>query len=174
MNDKYLWDRSGPPDPEIERLEQALAPLRYRPRTNVVRQARPAVRVWWATAAAALLAGVAVWQIHAPAPRATEWQVARVEGTARMGRESAGVAMALRAGQTLRTGPASELRLQADTFGQIDLGPRNVQKTPGITLSQRACFFRVDYIVGYRRYLRRAFSRRTKSVERTYCCHDFS
>ena len=29
MNEKYLWDRSGPPDPEIERLEQLLAPLRY-------------------------------------------------------------------------------------------------------------------------------------------------
>ncbi len=123
MNEKYLWDRSGPPDPEIERLEQALAPLRYRPRTNVVRQVRPAARVWWATAAASLLAGVAVWQIHPPAPRATEWQVASLEGTARMGRESAGLAMALRAGQTLQTGRGSELRLEADAFGQIDLGP---------------------------------------------------
>jgi hypothetical protein len=28
VSDDYLWDRSGPPDPEIERLERALAPLR--------------------------------------------------------------------------------------------------------------------------------------------------
>jgi len=125
MNDRYLWDRSGPPDPEIERLEQALAPLRYRPRTDMARPVRPAPRVWWATAAAVLLVGVAVWQINAPAPRATDWQVARIEGMARMGRENAGVSMPLRAGQTLRTGRESELRLEANDFGWIDLGPES-------------------------------------------------
>jgi hypothetical protein len=30
MREDYLWDRSGPPDPEIERLETELASLRYR------------------------------------------------------------------------------------------------------------------------------------------------
>jgi len=123
MNDNYLWDRSGPPDPEIERLEQALSPLRYRPRMDAVRPVRPAARVWWATAAAAILAGVAVWQINAPAPPPTDWQVARLEGVVRMGRENANVSMPLRAGQTLRTGRASELRLEANDFGLIDLGP---------------------------------------------------
>jgi hypothetical protein len=63
--------------------------------------------------------------VKAPAPRATEWQVARLEGTARMGRENAGLAMTLRAGQMLRTGSESELRLESDTFGQIDLGPES-------------------------------------------------
>jgi len=28
VSDKYLWDRSGPPDPEIARLEQLLGTLR--------------------------------------------------------------------------------------------------------------------------------------------------
>lgn len=32
MNDDYLWDRSGEPDPEIQELEQALGSLRYQPR----------------------------------------------------------------------------------------------------------------------------------------------
>ena len=27
MSDEYLWDRSGPPDPEIERLEGLLGRL---------------------------------------------------------------------------------------------------------------------------------------------------
>src|SRR5689334_25390740 len=31
MNDDYLWDKSGEPDPEIQELEQVLAPLRYQP-----------------------------------------------------------------------------------------------------------------------------------------------
>lgn len=32
MDNNYLWDRSGQPDPEIEELEELLAPLRYQPR----------------------------------------------------------------------------------------------------------------------------------------------
>lgn len=32
MNDDYLWDRSGEPDPEVERLEQVLGKYRYQPR----------------------------------------------------------------------------------------------------------------------------------------------
>jgi len=32
MNEEYLWDKSGEPDPEIEQLEQILGTLRYQPR----------------------------------------------------------------------------------------------------------------------------------------------
>lgn len=32
MNDDYLWDKSGEPDPQIQELEEILAPLRYQPR----------------------------------------------------------------------------------------------------------------------------------------------
>jgi len=32
MNEDYLWDKSGEPDPQIEELEQILAPLRYQPK----------------------------------------------------------------------------------------------------------------------------------------------
>lgn len=31
MNDDYLWDKSGEPDPEIQELEKILSPLRYQP-----------------------------------------------------------------------------------------------------------------------------------------------
>ena len=31
MNEDYLWDKSGPPDPEIQRLEEILGTLRYEP-----------------------------------------------------------------------------------------------------------------------------------------------
>ena len=31
MKEDYLWDKSGEPDPEIQELEQILAPLRYQP-----------------------------------------------------------------------------------------------------------------------------------------------
>jgi hypothetical protein len=32
MNDDYLWDRTGQPDPEIQELEELLGTLRYQPR----------------------------------------------------------------------------------------------------------------------------------------------
>jgi hypothetical protein len=32
MNDDYLWDKSGEPDPEIQELEEILAPLRFQPK----------------------------------------------------------------------------------------------------------------------------------------------
>ena len=31
MNDDYLWDKSGEPDPQVKELEDILAPLRYKP-----------------------------------------------------------------------------------------------------------------------------------------------
>lgn len=32
MNEDYLWDKSGEPDPQIQELEQILAPMRYEPK----------------------------------------------------------------------------------------------------------------------------------------------
>lgn len=32
MNDNYLWDRTGEPDPDIQNLEELLGELRYQPR----------------------------------------------------------------------------------------------------------------------------------------------
>ena len=46
MSDDYLWDRSGPPDAEIQRLERTLAPLRYRHRAGLAGQPHPRPRAW--------------------------------------------------------------------------------------------------------------------------------
>ena len=32
MNEEYLWDKSGEPDPDIQQLEQILGTLRYEPK----------------------------------------------------------------------------------------------------------------------------------------------
>ena len=40
MNEEYLWDKSGEPDPQIQELEEILAPLRYQPRPLVMPQRR--------------------------------------------------------------------------------------------------------------------------------------
>ena len=36
MNDDYLWDKTGQPDPEIQQLEEILGTLRYQPKPLVL------------------------------------------------------------------------------------------------------------------------------------------
>ena len=61
MNEDYLWDKSGEPDPQIQELEQILAPLRYQPKPlelPVVRRRNYfALAAIAATVLVALLAG---------------------------------------------------------------------------------------------------------------------
>jgi len=40
MNDDYLWDKTGQPDPEIQQLEEILGTLRYQPRPLALPQKR--------------------------------------------------------------------------------------------------------------------------------------
>ena len=69
MNDDYLWDKSGPPDPEVQQLENILGTLRYQPKpfeipANVPAPRRrnyfPLLAAIAATVLLALLAG-SVW-----------------------------------------------------------------------------------------------------------------
>ena len=124
MSDDYLWDRSGPVDPEVERLERLLEPLRYRaPRTRRV----PYLAL--AAAAAVLLAAVGLFRFQPPDGMAPAWQVSRVEGAAQLGGEAAAVAMAVRPGQVLRTASDGQLELSEDDLGRIDLGPDSELRT---------------------------------------------
>lgn len=126
MNDDYLWDGSGEPDPEIERMERALEPFRYRgaPRQQPAPARMPGLP-WLAAAAAVVL--LAAWVSRSPLPSsgATAWQVSRLEGTAHLGPNDARLDMALHRGQVVRTGGASELTLEAEPVGRIDLGPNS-------------------------------------------------
>lgn len=68
MNDDYLWDKSGPPDPEVQQLEEILGALRYQPKPFEIPRDVPAPRrrnyypliAIAATLLVALLAG-AIW-----------------------------------------------------------------------------------------------------------------
>lgn len=68
MNDDYLWDKSGEPDPEIQQLEELLGTLKYQPRPLEIpeapRTARPRFYLPISLAAAIALAliGVGVWR----------------------------------------------------------------------------------------------------------------
>src|SRR5262249_46564921 len=64
VKDDYLWDRSGEPDPELDKIERELGRFRYRPRPLDL-PAAPQPLVWTRyAAAAAILVGllaVSVW-----------------------------------------------------------------------------------------------------------------
>lgn len=44
MKEDYLWDKSGEPDPQIQELEELLAPLRYQPKPLELPDELPVVR----------------------------------------------------------------------------------------------------------------------------------
>ena len=127
MNEDYLWDRSGRPDPEIQRLEETLAPFRYhvRPPSSLAGRLfhpwRPAI-----AAAILLAAAAALWRFQMAAPPATQWQVASIEGQAHFGSRPAAIDMAVPGGQAVRTGASGHLTLFAEDTGRIDLGPDSI------------------------------------------------
>jgi len=70
MSDDYLWDRSGPPDPDVARMERLLAPLGRRER----RRGRIAGWIGGLAAAAAVVATVLVARSRtAPGGAGSEW-----------------------------------------------------------------------------------------------------
>ncbi|HEY1220869.1 MAG: hypothetical protein ABSE42_21295 [Bryobacteraceae bacterium] len=109
MREEYLWDRSGPPDPEIERLEVELASLRYRFHRGIPgAPRRPARGGWLAAAACLLLAVAALLSRGSGTPAApTAWRMGSVT---------------VLQGQVLRSGD-SPISLEAEPVGRVELGP---------------------------------------------------
>src|SRR5512132_953236 len=102
----YLWDRSGPPDPEIERLEQTLSAFRMRERPlDLARAAQPlrlSLRAWrigfaFAAGCVVLLAALG-W--YAFQRTRTGWQFVATSGTTQVDGRSVRTGV-LRVGQSL-------------------------------------------------------------------------
>jgi hypothetical protein len=124
VSDDYLWDGSGEPDPEVERLERALSRLRSdRPAPELPAAAgrRPLGGVLRALVAAAslVLAMSGAWL--APRGRGASWEVTRLERTP-VGETVAGVAR-LRVGEWLETGESSRARVKVGRIGQVEIEP---------------------------------------------------
>jgi hypothetical protein len=135
-NDDYLWDGSGKPDPEIQKLETLLA--KYKHAGTVPVLPADVVRSRWAffpfrlrlfpalvTAAAVALIATAAFVIYArnttPATVAG-WDVSRISGTPRIGQSAiGGKSSRLGVGEVLETDDQSRARLQATDVGQIEI-----------------------------------------------------
>ena len=144
MNDRYLWDRSGDPDPHVRQLEQTLGALRHQgapldyTRLPAAGPARPPRR-WrrWrlllalsAPALVVLAAGV-WWRVSvrtpppavAAAAAAAPWVAVPLDGSVPGATPERGGQGTLLTGQSFETGAASRARLSAPGVGVLDVGP---------------------------------------------------
>ena len=141
ISENYLWDGSGPPDREIQRLEGLLGKYRHNRPTPVFPQIIPRGRwtlssLWMrplpffagiAAAVAAITAISFLMQQRKPATvAAAGWEVSSVTGTPRIGtRTISGTKKTSRldVGQVLETDRQSRVSLQAEQVGQIEVEP---------------------------------------------------
>jgi len=132
MSDDYLWDRSGAPDPDVQRLEALLGRLRT---TGSVPQLPelPAVakpRVWTfrylgpaLAAAAAIVVMIGLtWQTTRSG---ASWEVARVDGRPRIGSMPLSATGRIAVGETLVTDDASRAQVTVSTIGRVTIEPRS-------------------------------------------------
>jgi hypothetical protein len=141
IENDYLWDGSGEPDPEIQKLEALLGEYRHDSPApvfpEIARDRRWTffpLRMWLfpalvTTAVAVLVVGVVTFLVHGKKPlplAAVGWDVSRLAGTPRIGRNAItgneGPSR-LGVGQILETDDQSRASLQADGIGQIEIEP---------------------------------------------------
>lgn len=131
--DDYLWDRRGPGDEEIVRLERLLAPRAWRPRPRRdVPRPSPASRSrlhrWRAAVAVAATLGLCVlgfqaWYVHRLQwPDAQPWRIAATEGEVTVAGAVLATNGTLAPGAVLETGTDAIARLEVARIGELVLG----------------------------------------------------
>jgi len=139
MKDDYLWDRSGEPDPEVQKLETALGRFRHNqaaPAFDQVAVAQPAKQrprffgfsLQLAAAAAVVLVAVVLSLLWLRPKLVSEvgpaWDVARLAGVPRVGSQKIGSEARLaqlHVGQTLETDSASRAVITLDETGRVEV-----------------------------------------------------
>ncbi len=136
-NDRYLWDGTGDPDPEVKRIESLLGQFRHRDVPLTIPQQLHAKRSYLQdllrqfpriAAVTVVVLALVAGSILSFRPNATRlpvgsgWEVARIEGTPQIGTLfiSADHSTAkLHLGQTLETNSASRASISRSDLGEI-------------------------------------------------------
>jgi hypothetical protein len=130
MSDDYLWDGSGTPDPDVQRLEALLGRLGASRPDAPVLPARPekwrTVRFIAPALAAAATVAIMVGVTWQTTQRSGSWEVASVRGRPRIGTSTLDGTGRIAVGQTLITDATSQARLIVSTIGEVtvDSGTR--------------------------------------------------
>jgi hypothetical protein len=139
VSDDYLWDKTGEPEAEIQRLETLLGRFQHRRETMefpafayVPRRKRMRWTLWAAGLAAAvaiiIIFAIVWWPRRLPAPGENSengWMVERVAGVpelankAMAGSGSAGISV----GQTLQTDSGSRASISISATGEVQVDP---------------------------------------------------
>lgn len=134
MRDDYLWDGSGEPDPDVQRLERLLGQFRHSDRPlelpeGVAPEKAARVLPWrarqWmpllATAATVAIVIGGLWaalRVSAPG-----WDVARVSGAPMMNAARVTGSARLVPGGWLETDASSSARIAVGTIGEVEVEP---------------------------------------------------
>jgi len=143
FNDSYLWDGSGEPDLEVQRLEKSLAVLRHRGEaptfpivlpTAETKSFFPALQNLWprrfaAVAAMAACTVAILFLVIRPVPPVAPrpgWDVTRLEGAPLVGKHSiqlTGAKAKLEVGELLVTNSTSSATVTVAEIGEIQVDP---------------------------------------------------
>jgi len=132
MNDDYLWNRSGHPDPAIERLEKLLGHYRHsRPAPDfysVEIDTEPptlfhrVIRSSWSklAVAALLILCIGVGMFFR---RMTVWEIQALSGVPVVAGSQVDAPTALHAGDAIETDHDSRAKIRVGAIGFVDVGP---------------------------------------------------
>jgi FecR-like protein len=137
--DDYLWDQSGVPDPEVQRLEQLLGTLRHTPSipfdapdiiapdaTFRASQQGSSGRAVMLLIAASLIAAVgAGWFVASSAAPRPAWEVSSLEGAPKIASTEIGGNGRLSVGEWLETGATGRARIAVGDIGRVDVDPQS-------------------------------------------------
>jgi FecR protein len=146
MTDDYLWEGSGTPDPEVERLESVLAEFRHVERPLVqategsmtpIKRRGVLLRMPWLSrlsAAAVILLAISLGILFSRRARnnvpgsGPSWNVANLEGSPQIGSQPVLLNQStakLYVGQTLTTNASSRAALSENDLGEIQIDPNS-------------------------------------------------
>jgi hypothetical protein len=122
MGNDYVWDRSGEPDPEVERLERLLGGVDQLKPLETGRVFGPAKARWMglAAAAAAVIAGAA---LLVRVQFQSGWAVAAVSGAPRIDARQIGSDGRFPVGGLLVTDASSAARISVGKIGEVEVQP---------------------------------------------------